>query len=208
MAAQKSTTTDPVKQVNRNNSENNGGLSVRAFELKGMIIDTTIINDLMLEGRRTRPAIFTLEHLPSGRRLIIGTGNLSKRMCDQARYLARRHHHNPALQADLLRDGPEAFQMVLLELPDDPHELRRLRRLWVEETRRLGLTYHAAEPESRRRLIMPTIEYATPASAADATAPDRGTTPTLADSLQRLRAWIERNNGHGPTSTAPHPSSI
>ena len=135
--------------------------------------ETLITNDLILEGRRTRAAIFAVEHAANGKRLIVATKRLSKRLHDQRKYLDGGQHHNAALQADLELDGPDAFRFVLLELVDDPRDLRPLKRMHVEETRRLGLSYHAPEPQCRKRL---TVAIST-------------TEPTPTALLARIERW-------------------
>ena len=134
----------------------------------------------ILDGRRCQPAVFAVEHTASGKRLIVSTQNLSKRLWDQRRYLARRRHHNRALQADLERDGPGAFRFVILDLVRDPSQLRFLRAYHVAESRRHSRTYHSEEHANRKALVIPTLP-----EPQDQRPPVE---PALADALLRLRA--------------------
>lgn len=109
-----------------------------------------------LDGRRTKPAVFALEHIPSGRRLTLSTRCLSKRLYDQRSYLARGDHHNPNVQADLLADGPEAFRLVLLDLVSNPKDLPFIKRLHVAQARKAGLCYNPPDPAVRNLLLVST----------------------------------------------------
>jgi hypothetical protein len=108
-----------------------------------------------LEGRRTAAAIFCIRHRESGRRLICATTTLSKRVSEYATDLRKGTCHNAALAADLVKDGPDAFVVELLQVVDRPCDLRPIKKLYVVEDQRLGRSYHAPEPESRGRLLVP-----------------------------------------------------
>lgn len=112
------------------------------------------LTDIALEGRRTGPAVYAVEHVASGRRLICSTTCFSRRLWDQRTYLARQRHYNPALQADLERDGAAAFRILLIDLPDDRRQLHILRRLRIEEARRAGGCYNAPDPPNRQVLSL------------------------------------------------------
>jgi hypothetical protein len=68
-------------------------------------------------GDPTAPiaAIYAIEHRRSGRRYIGATTDLRRRWRDHMASLRRGHHLSRALQADWLRDGPDAFEWLVLE---------------------------------------------------------------------------------------------
>src|SRR5205085_799347 len=93
-----------------------------------------------LEGRRCSCAIYAVEHLMTGKRLICCTSNLSKRLYDQRKALASGTHFNAGVQADLKqRDGAAAFEIVVLELCDDPTQLRKLKAMHVADATNKGV---------------------------------------------------------------------
>src|SRR5690348_15849581 len=104
------------------------------------IIET--LNRARLDGRRTSAAVIAVEHIATGKRLVIGYRNLSKRLYDQRMYLARYELHNSSLQVDLLRDGPNAFRIILLALVNDLRHHTLTNAYHVSESRRRGLSYH------------------------------------------------------------------
>lgn len=112
-----------------------------------------IISLASLDGRRTSGAIYALEHVLTGKRLICSTKNLSKRLYDQRNYLKKRQHHNPEVRADLERDGPSAFRFLLLELVERPSDLSVLKRIYVEDARRSGGCYNLGDPPTRALLL-------------------------------------------------------
>ena len=113
---------------------------------EGVDITHEILQQAVLDGRRTKPGIFAVENKTSGKRLIVAAKNVSKRLHDQACYLKQRRHHCPLLDAELQSLGPEGFRFVLLELLDDPDQLRCLKRLHVEDARRNHGAYNAVPP--------------------------------------------------------------
>jgi hypothetical protein len=108
---------------------------------------------LVLEGRRTKAAIYAVENVTTGRRLIAATSNLSKRLYDQQHALELGVHFNPALNADLLVLGQQAFRLVVLELVDDVRALARTKRLHVEHARQTSGAYNAETPIRRKLLL-------------------------------------------------------
>lgn len=145
-----------------------------------------IMEQARLEGRRTKPAVFAVEHIPSSKRYVVGCRNLSKRLSDQRRYLAQGDHHNPELRRDLKRDGAESFRFVILSLV--PHEclLRLFKRRHVAAARASrGGCYNAPNQQSKDKL-----HWDTPAIGEAANRPSEGTAvanPTaIAEQLQRV----------------------
>jgi hypothetical protein len=167
-------------------SSQSEGIGSSFVEHKGMNLNDIIFQG-SLDGHRTGLAIFAVEHVLSGKRLIVSTACLSKRLYDQRRYLQRREHHNPALRADLLRDGPDAFRFVLLDIVRDKGELQYMRRLHVEDSRRRGKTYHLDEP-TERKLLLP-VNRTT--SAGSTSAEER-----LSAVQRRLEAFNETSRQH------------
>lgn len=147
-----------------------------------MEINNHLLTEIALAGRRTKPAIFAVEHVESGRRLVICTRNLCKRIYDQRKMLEARRHHSPLLQVDLVECGPEGFRFVLLDVVDDPRLLRATKRLHVEEARRRGCSYHA---ESKRHI---NVTLPNPVNQNPAGKPPSppSTWNTLADLVERF----------------------
>jgi hypothetical protein len=139
-------------------------------------MDDTDLNDILLAGRRTQPGVFAVEHKSSGKRLIVATMNLSKRLHDQWRYLRHGRHHNPTLEADLQRDGVAAFQTVLLAFVEDVKLLQPLKHLHVEEAvNAAGGCYNLVRPkaEDRPRVLL-----------------DQ---KLIGTEVKRLQEWLERH---------------
>lgn len=138
-----------------------------------------ITREETLDGRRTKAAVFAVEHI-TGKRLIVGCSNLSKRVCDQRRYLAAGRHHNPALLEDLRRDGADSFRLVLLDLVPDDSPVRPYKRRWVRSARSGSGCYNADPPLRQHELFWNVTD---PESGTD------GQMPTLrlaSDTLCRL----------------------
>lgn len=109
-------------------------------------MDTIDISDLALEGRRTKGAIYAVEHT-SGKRYIGSATNLSRRLWDTQAALEKRSHHNKNLNDALVAEGADNFKLVVLELVDDLKLLPVLKRLHIEHARS---TCGAYNPEPRR----------------------------------------------------------
>jgi hypothetical protein len=149
-----------------------------------MDINTELLRDVLLAGRRTRPAVFAVEHVESGRRLVIGTKNLCKRIYDQRKMLEARRHYSPRLQADLLECGADGFRFVLLDVLDDPRLLPAAKRLYVEESRGRGCSYH---PERKRRINVTLPNPVDQTSAVKPLVSHGSTYKDLAELLERFR---------------------
>ena len=138
--------------VDRTPSETKEG--VRTAHSEEHRMEQQIIEAAALDGRRTGPAVFAVEHT-SGKRLILSSRCLSKRISDQRRYLDEHDHHNPGVQADLAVDGPAAFRLVVLELLDDPSMLAPMKRLHIEHARRSPYgCYNSNPPPAQRQLSL------------------------------------------------------
>src|SRR5436853_426089 len=61
------------------------------------------------------PVIYAITHLPSGRRYVGITGNLSKRRSEHVAKLGAGRHHIPHMQADFNSDGVGAFIIEVLD---------------------------------------------------------------------------------------------
>lgn len=61
-----------------------------------------------------RPGVYTITHLPTGRRYVGSTKNLSKRWSAHRRKLRDGTHGNPLLQTAWTSDGPEAFRFAIV----------------------------------------------------------------------------------------------
>jgi hypothetical protein len=156
-------------------------------DLESQVMDTN--NDLALEGRRTRPAIYCIENVESGRRLIASTMNLSKRLYDQQRALDKREHFNTALNADLESHGPQTFRLVVLELVEDPRMLAPLKRLHTEVARqKAGGAYNIEPNPDRRKLAIDPH-----ASTAVAELRERAAAKSLDDALGRISSVTRRH---------------
>jgi hypothetical protein len=154
-----------------------------------------LISLATLDGKRTGCAVYALEHIASGRRLVCKTTNLSKRLWDHRKYLARGRHHNAAVQVDLKRDGARAFRFVLLELVEEPKQLALLKRVYVEDARRRGLTYNPPEPTSRRSLSHE--KQGSRTANVEATEKDG-----LEEALARLRQLSSLSSAHPAAAAA------
>jgi hypothetical protein len=151
------------------------------------------ISEARLDGRRCSPGLFAVEHVPTGRRLICATGNLSKRLCDQARYLLRGRHYNPGIQADLLRDGHGSFRFVLLQLVRTPSDLKLLKRMYIQCSRAEGKSYHSDEPVSRCRLDLHEAEPLGNASLKSL--PEEVSCETVLKKLAEFKSLFDRRTG-------------
>lgn len=125
------------------------GFSGRRFSWRSELVGMTNDERNMMSGRWTRPAVYAVEHIASGRCLICSTNCLSKRLYDQRRYLALGRHYNRALQEDLLRDGPSAFKFVVIEMVTAPSDLRQRRQRHLDAIRQLRAVYNAPDPPHR-----------------------------------------------------------
>jgi hypothetical protein len=151
-------------------------------DLESQVMDTN--NDLALEGRRTRPAIYCIENVDSGRRLIASTMNLSKRLYDQRRALDRHEHFNAALNADLAAHPPQNFRLVLLEIVEDPRLLAPLKRLHTEVARQSAGGAYNIEPNPARKKLA--IDQETSKLVAEKW--NQSASDMLTSALERMRS--------------------
>jgi len=101
-----------------------------------------------------QPAIYAVEHVSSGKRLVCSTRCLSKRLWDQRHRLERREHPNQDLDADLKADGSEAFRILVLELVIDHRALPLRKRFYLERAQTAAGAYNAPEPPARKTVIV------------------------------------------------------
>ncbi len=136
----------------RQNAQEDGGGNAGAMEERAM--ETMLTSDTILDGHRMQPAIYAIEHISSGKRLICSTRCLSKRLWDQRRRLDRRQHPNHALDAELTQGGPEGFIIVVLELVEDHRTLPQRKRHHLEQARAGNGTFNAPEPSCRKAVMV------------------------------------------------------
>ena len=146
------------------------------------------MNDLPLEGRRTGAAVYAVERIDTGRRYVAASRNLSKRLWDATAAMKNRTHHNPALHADLVEQGPENFKLIVLELVEDVKALPVLRRLHIEHAHQsTGGTYNAEPPPARQKLFIDRQ-----ASEAVAQRRKQAAETSLNDAIDRMSSMTRR----------------
>lgn len=141
-----------------------------------------IFQHALLDGKRTKPGVFAVEHMPSGKRLIVSTGNLSKRLYDHRRYLARGESHSPELLEDLRRDGADSFRLVVLQSVPERDWLPWVKRRFVSAAREGRGCYNAPDPPTR-----PTLSRGEPVKGKGGRPASRTeSSPSLQEAMRRL----------------------
>src|SRR5207237_1727905 len=80
--------------------------------------------------------------IQTGRTLICSTTNLGKRIWDEQYRLRKGQHYNVGLRCDLERDGPEAFEILLVTTSHRQDLLMGLKQHHVMQLRRNGLAFN------------------------------------------------------------------
>lgn len=127
-----------------------------------------------------KPGIYQILNTVSGKVYVGSAVDLRERARIHSYYLAKRRHHCPGLQAAWNRYGPDALQMHVLELVDDPTTLIGREQFWMDALDVYMTGYNCAPTagsqagwkmtpeqlaEHRRKRTKPTPGFITPDGA-------------------------------------------
>ena len=82
----------------------------------------------------TMQGVYAILHRESGYRYIGSSLNIDSRWRGHIRKLERRQHHCRMLQTTWNVHGADAFELVVLELVDDPFALTSREQYWMDRT--------------------------------------------------------------------------